>query len=251
MQKKYYEEKNNEKIKRNLIFAEEGVEFDDINTANIGEGVIIKKGCHIGQCVTIEGKTIIGENCYIGQGCIISDSIIADGARIEQNSRLINAEIGEATTVLMSVILESKVGNGTVVGPFSYIRPGSDISDSVKIGDFVEVKNSSIGNGTKISHLTYVGDSDLGENINLGCGVVFVNYDGKNKHRSVIDDGAFIGCNVNLVSPVRVGENAYIAAGTTVTSDVPAGSLSVARAKQENHEGWVEKRGLLKERNKK
>ena len=248
MQKKFYEDKSKEQFDRNIGFAENGVVFEDILTAYIGEKVVIKEGVCIGPCVTINGETTIESGCYIGQGCIITDSTIGKDTRIEQNSRLIKATIGETTTVLMSVITESSIGSGTVVGPFSYVRPGSNINNNVKIGDFVEIKNSNIGDGTKISHLTYVGDSDLGEDINLGCGVVFVNYDGKNKYRSTIEDGAFIGCNVNLVSPVNVGENAYIAAGTTVTTDVPAGSLSVARAKQRNLEGWVKKRGLLKER---
>jgi bifunctional UDP-N-acetylglucosamine pyrophosphorylase/glucosamine-1-phosphate N-acetyltransferase len=142
----------------------------------------------------------------------------------------------------MSVLTECAVGEGSTVGPFAYLRPDADVGKNVKIGDFVEIKNSRIGDGTKVSHLTYVGDSDLGENINLGCGVVFVNYDGREKHRSVVGEGAFIGCNVNIVSPVNVGENAYIAAGTTVTTDVPAGSLSVGRARTKHIPGWVERR---------
>ncbi|MDD4285825.1 MAG: DapH/DapD/GlmU-related protein, partial [Eubacteriales bacterium] len=124
------------------------------------------------------------------------------------------------------------------------------IGDNVKIGDFVEIKNSVIGDGTKVPHLTYVGDADLGQNINLGCGVVFVNYDGSTKHRSTVEDRAFIGCNTNLISPVTVGEKAYVAAGSTLTKDVPAGALAVARARQENVLGWVEKRGLLDKKKK-
>jgi bifunctional UDP-N-acetylglucosamine pyrophosphorylase/glucosamine-1-phosphate N-acetyltransferase len=137
------------------------------------------------------------------------------------------------------------------VGPFAYIRPGSIIGNHCRIGDFVEIKNSSIGDRTKVSHLTYVGDADLGSGINVGCGVVFVNYDGREKHRSVVDDGVFIGCNVNIISPVKVGEGAYIAAGGTVTSDVPSGALHVAREREKYIEGWVERRGLLKDFTKK
>ena len=114
------------------------------------------------------------------------------------------------------------------------------------MGDFVEIKNSKLGDGAKAAHLTYVGDSDVGERVNLGCGVVFVNYDGSRKYRSVVEDGAFIGCNVNLVSPVHVGKDAYIAAGSTITEDVPDGALYVARAKGRTLEGWVEKKGILK-----
>ncbi len=116
------------------------------------------------------------------------------------------------------------------------------MGDGCRVGDFVELKNATIGEGTKISHLTYVGDSDLGRDINLGCGVVFVNYDGKEKHRTTVDDKAFIGCNVNLVSPVHVGREAYIAAGSTVTEDVPGGALAIARQRQTVRPGWVDKR---------
>ncbi|MPN50577.1 Bifunctional protein GlmU [bioreactor metagenome] len=142
------------------------------------------------------------------------------------------------------------MGNNTNIGPFAYLRPGSVIGNDVKVGDFVEVKNSSVGDGTKASHLTYIGDSDVGENVNIGCGVIFVNYDGKEKHRSVVKSGSFVGCNVNLVSPVVVEEGAYVAAGTTVTRNVPKGALCVGRAREKNIEGWVARRGLLDKGNK-
>ena len=143
-----------------------------------------------------------------------------------------------------SVVLESQVGAKSKVGPFAYLRPKSIIGKECKVGDFVEVKNSSFGDGSKASHLTYIGDSDVGRDVNIGCGVVFVNYDGSQKHRSTVGDGAFIGCNTNLVSPVKVEDGAYIAAGSTVTKDVPEDALCVARAKQKNIEGWAAKRGL-------
>jgi bifunctional UDP-N-acetylglucosamine pyrophosphorylase/glucosamine-1-phosphate N-acetyltransferase len=117
----------------------------------------------------------------------------------------------------------------------------------VKIGDFVEVKNSKVGDGTKISHLTYVGDADLGKDINLGCGVVFVNFDGKEKRRSRVEDGAFVGCNANIIAPVRIGRGAYVAAGTTVTADVPAGALAIARSEMAVKEGWAVRRGFADE----
>ena len=216
---------------RNLDFASKGVTFVDISTAYIGDDVLISPGVFIGSCVNLEGKTEIGENCRILQNCRISNSKIGAGAVIEQ-----------------SVILSSSVGENSEIGPFAYLRPGSNIGANVKVGDFVEVKNSSIGDRSKASHLTYIGDADIGENVNLGCGIVFVNYDGKDKHRSTVGNGAFIGCNVNLISPVNVGDGAYIAAGTTVTKDVPGGALSVGRKKEEIIEGWVERRGLLKKR---
>ena len=208
---------------------EAGVDIFDIDNVYIDEDVRIGKGTVIGPCVRVEGSTVIGKNC-----------------KIEQNSRIVNATIGDDVSIDNSVILDSSVGSNTSVGPFAYIRPGSTIGEACKVGDFVEVKNASMGNGSKSAHLTYIGDADIGENVNLGCGVVFVNYDGKNKHRSTVGDGCFIGCNVNLVSPVDVGDGAYIAAGSTVTKDIPKDALSVGRARQKNIENWATQRGLYR-----
>ena len=208
---------------------EKGVTFIDARTAYIDEGVRIGAGTVIYPCVVIEGDVEIGENCVIGQNSRIKDSVIGSG-----------------TSVQSSVVLDSTIGKDTSVGPFAYLRPGSQVGNGCKVGDFVEIKNSKLGDGAKAAHLTYVGDSDVGERVNLGCGVVFVNYDGSRKYRSVVEDGAFIGCNVNLVSPVHVGKDAYVAAGSTITSDVPDGALYVARARGRSLEGWVEKRGILK-----
>lgn len=226
---KEYEKLERQRISRNLDYLEAGVRFIDIRTAYIDEGVTIGAGTVIYPCVVIEGDVTIGENCTIGQNSRIKDSVI-----------------GDDTSIQSSVILESKVGSGTSVGPFAYLRPNSEVGDGCKVGDFVEIKNSKLGDGAKAAHLTYVGDSDVGERVNLGCGVVFVNYDGSRKYRSVVEDGAFIGCNVNLVSPVHIGKDAYIAAGSTITEDVPDGALYVARAKGRTLEGWVEKKGILK-----
>jgi bifunctional UDP-N-acetylglucosamine pyrophosphorylase/glucosamine-1-phosphate N-acetyltransferase len=162
------------------------------------------------------------------------------------NSRISNSKIGDNVEVQSSVILDSKVGGNTTVGPFAYIRPESVIGEKVRIGDFVEIKKSTIGNNTKVSHLTYIGDAEVGESCNFGCGTVVVNYDGKNKHKTKIGNNSFIGCNTNLVSPVEVKDNTYIAAGSTITKEVPEGSLAIARAKQTNIEGWVNKKGLKK-----
>ncbi len=185
----------------------------------IGYDTIIYPGCYL------QKGTRIGRNCTLLPNCRLNKAVVEDDVTIEN-----------------SVLLECHVGKGTTVGPFAYLRPMSNIGQKCRIGDFVEIKNSTIGNETKVSHLTYVGDSDLGQNINLGCGVVFVNYDGKKKHRSIVEDDAFIGCNTNLVSPVHIGKEAYIAAGSTITEDVPDGALFVARAKGVIKEGWVEKR---------
>ena len=137
--------------------------------------------------------------------------------------------------------MEASAGNGCNIGPFAYLRPHTELKDRVKIGDFVEIKNSTIGEGTKIPHLTYIGDSDVGSGCNIACGTITCNYDGFEKTRSTIGDGVFVGCNVNLVSPVTVENGAYIAAGSTITKDIPHDALAVAREKQSNKEGWAER----------
>lgn len=224
-----YEKIERERIERNIAYMENGVKFVDLKMAYIDEGVKIGRGTVIYPCVVLEGDVTIGEDCVIGQ-----------------NSKIVDSQIGDRTNIQSSVILESTVGRDTKVGPFAYLRPNSKIGDECKVGDFVEVKNSSMGDGAKASHLTYIGDSDVGRNVNLGCGVVFVNYDGSKKYRSVVEDGAFVGCNSNLVSPVHVGKGAYVAAGSTITEDVPDGALYVARSRGTVREGWVEKKGILK-----
>ena len=223
-----YKKTEEKRLAVNIAHLERGVKFIDINTAYIDEEAVIGAGTVIYPCVVIEGKSVIGKDCVIGQ-----------------NSKIKDSKIGDGTDIMSSVITESTVGERTHIGPFAYLRPGSKIGNDCKVGDFVEIKNSSFGDGTKASHLAYIGDSDVGAGVNIGCGVVFVNYDGRDKHRSNVGDGAFIGCNTNLVSPVNVEEKAYIAAGSTITQDVPAGALAIARERQRNLEGWVEKRGLL------
>ena len=229
MKLKEMEAQEKQRIKRNLEYTEKGVTIVDPRNTYIDEGVKIGSGTVIYPTAVLEGSVRIGENCIIGPGCHIVDSTI-----------------GNSTSVRNSVILESKVGRNTTVGPFAYLRPNSAIGDGCKVGDFVEVKNSSMGDGAKASHLTYIGDSDVGKNVNLGCGVVFVNYDGSRKYRSVVEDDAFIGCNSNLISPVHIGEGAYVAAGSTITEDVPGGALYVARSRGKTLRDWVEKSGIFK-----
>lgn len=188
---------------------------DDVE---IGMDTIIYPGC------VLEGKTVIGEDCKVGP-----------------NTRLTDMTLAPDVTIQYTVAMESEIGSGTKVGPFAYIRPNSKIGENIKIGDFVEVKNSVIGNGTKVSHLTYIGDSDVGERINFGCGTVTVNYDGHKKFRTTIEDDVFIGCNANLVAPVTLKKGSYVAAGSTITKDVPEKSLAVARNRQTNIEGWTKK----------
>ena len=225
------EKKEATRLAINLKHMHAGVFFVDWKAAYIDQEVVIGKGSFIEPGVMLLGKTVIGENCVIGHNSKIKDSTIEDGADIQS-----------------SEIIESRVGRRSKIGPFAYLRPGSDIGEDAKIGDFVEVKNSTVGNGSKASHLTYIGDADVGEGVNLGCGVVFVNYDGTNKYRSTVGDGAFIGCNTNLISPVTVGKAAYVAAGTTITKDVPEGSLCIGRVRDTCIEGWVERSGLLKKK---
>lgn len=210
---------------------ENGVTIIDPNTTYIGIDVEIGQDTIIYPGNVLEGNTVIGKNCVL-----------------YPNSRINNSVIGESVDIQSSVILESKIGNQTTVGPFAYIRPESIIGNNVRVGDFVEIKKSTIGNNTKVSHLTYVGDAEVGEGCNFGCGTVTVNYDGKNKNKTIIGNNSFIGCNTNLISPVTVEDNTYIAAGSTITNNVKSGELAVARAKQRNIEGWVDKKGLIKKK---
>jgi len=199
-----------------------GVRFIDPHNAYIGPDVTVGEGTVILPGTILRGKTVIGRGCEIGPNTMIRDCVIGDGV-------VVNA----------SQLNESTVDDGATVGPFAYIRPNTHVGRKVRVGDFVELKNSTIGEGTKISHLTYVGDTDAGAHINFGCGTVTVNYDGLRKFRTVIGDHAFIGCNTNLVAPVTVGEGAYTAAGSTVTDDVPPDALAIARARQVDKEGWA------------
>ncbi len=211
------------RINTNLML--EGVTIIDPDNTFICNDAVIGIDTVIYPGTVIEGKTVIGKNVYIGPNC-----------------RLINASIGDDSDVNISTILESSVGSRTHVGPYAYIRPGCNIGSGCKVGDFVELKKAQIGDGTKLSHLTYVGDAEVGCNVNFGCGTVVVNYDGKNKYKTVIKDNAFIGCNSNLVSPVTVNEGAYIAAGSTITDEVPENTLAIARARQVIKENWQDRR---------
>ncbi len=202
-----------------------GVHFTDTNGVSIGPDVEIAAGATILPGTMLYGKTKIGARAVIGP-----------------NSMLWDTEIGEETHFNSSQSHDSTVGNNTTIGPFVQLRPDSHIGNKVKIGDFVEIKNATIGDGTSVAHLTYVGDSTVGKCCNFGCGVVIVNYDGEIKNRCEIGDFCFIGCNTNLVAPVKIGDGAYTAAATTVTEDVPAGALAIGRSRQTNIEGWAAKK---------
>ena len=213
-----YLKKNSEIVMKHL---QEGVVILDPSSTYIDEDVEIGAETVILPNTHLKGNTKIGSGCEIGPNSIITNMEICDNVKI-----------------LASVCTDSLIKSGTTVGPFAYIRPNSNIGEKVKIGDFVEIKNSTIDEGTKVSHLTYIGDSDVGKNINFGCGTITVNYDGANKFRTVIEDGAFIGCNTNLVSPVKVGKNAFVAAGSTITEDVEPDSLAIARSRQTIKKDW-------------
>ncbi len=201
----------------------DGVTLIDPAAVYIEQDVEIGRDTVIYPGTILQGKVIIGEHCVIGP-----------------DTQLTNVRCGNGNRLNRVYAHDCTMGDDNEIGPFVHLRPDTKLANGVKIGNFVEVKNSNVGNGTKLPHLIYCGDSDLGENVNFGCGTVTVNFDGKEKHRCQVDDHAFIGCNTNLVAPVHIGERAFTAAGSTVTKDVPAKALAVARAKQKNIEDWVD-----------
>lgn len=183
--------------------------------------------------ILIEETVRVAPGATILPGCILrGNTTIAAGSVIGPSSVLTDAVIGKNCTVKNTYISESTLEENVSIGPFSQVRPGCHIAAGCKIGDFVEVKNSHIGQKTAIAHLTYVGDTDCGSGVNFGCGVAIANFNGKEKFRTTIGDGAFLGCNTNLVAPVTIGAGAYTAAGATVTRDVPEDAMLIARAEQ-------------------
>ncbi|HLG27667.1 MAG TPA: bifunctional UDP-N-acetylglucosamine diphosphorylase/glucosamine-1-phosphate N-acetyltransferase GlmU [Paenisporosarcina sp.] len=209
---------------------------------------IIEKHMRNGVTIINPANTYISADAIIGSDTVLQPGVMIEGASevgedclIGPNSQIINSKIGRRTTVHSSVVTESVIGEDTAVGPFAHIRPNSEIGNEAKIGNFVEIKKTKLGNQSKVSHLSYIGDAEVGERVNIGCGTITVNYDGKNKFLTTIEDDSFVGCNSNLVAPVKIGQGAYVAAGSTITKDVPAQSLSIARARQENKEGYAQK----------
>ncbi|WP_054695166.1 bifunctional UDP-N-acetylglucosamine diphosphorylase/glucosamine-1-phosphate N-acetyltransferase GlmU [Syntrophomonas palmitatica] len=194
-----------------------GVTIMDPETTYIDQDVIIGSDTLILPSTIIEGRTRIGSGCEIGPFTHINDS-----------------QLGNRVTVENSRIKEARVGDGCTIGPFAYLRPQAELADGVKVGDFVEIKKSYIGAGSKIPHLSYVGDATLGKGVNVGAGTITCNYDGKNKHQTILEDGVFIGSNTNLVAPVTIGENSVTGAGSTISRNVPANTLAVERAEQKH-----------------
>jgi bifunctional UDP-N-acetylglucosamine pyrophosphorylase/glucosamine-1-phosphate N-acetyltransferase len=187
----------------------------------------IDAGVRIGADTVLEPGTILSGGCVIGRRCRIGPWV-----------KMTDSMLGDDTVITQTAMLESQAGSRCVIGPYSYLRPGTVLSDDVKIGDFVELKNTKVAGRAKIPHLSYVGDSAVGERVNVGAGTITCNYDGKNKHATVFEDDSFIGSNSNFVAPVRVGKGAYVGAGSTITKDVPPGALAVARGKQRTVEHW-------------
>lgn len=205
-----------------------------------GVGIIDPKSTYIEYGATIERDVMIYPGTRIDR-----KSVIKEGAEI-YSSTIKNSTIGEDVLIRSSEIEDSTIGRGTTVGPYAHLRPNSHVGENCKIGNFVEVKNSNVGDGSKMSHLAYIGDADVGSGVNIGCGVVFVNYDGRDKFRAKVGDNAFIGSNANLVAPIEVEDYGYVAAGSTITKKVLKGQLSLERAPQKNIDGWVERKGFIK-----
>ena len=205
-----------------LHWMDEGVTFIDPDSCTLSEG------CHFGRDVVIEPQTHLRGRCRIGDNC-----------RLGPGSLLENASLGNGVSVVHSVVREAQVGNDVAIGPFAHLRPAADIGDSCRIGNFVEVKKSRLGAGSKVNHLSYIGDASLGANVNVGAGTITANYDGVNKHRTVIGDNSKTGANSVLVAPVTLGDQVTIGAGSTITKNVPDHALAISRAKQMNREGWA------------
>ncbi len=200
-----------------------GVTLLDPSTTFIDDGVAIGSGTIIHPGVTLEGRTSIGTGCRIRSWVRITDSILGNGVVVNDSC----------------VILESHVDGECRVGPFAHLRPGSHMKSGSHVGNFVELKKTVLGDGSKAGHLAYLGDATIGAGVNIGAGTITCNYDGAKKHPTTIGDGAFIGSDSQLVAPVSVGAGAYVAAGSSITEDVPPGALGIARGRQRNVEGWV------------
>lgn len=212
-----------------------------------GVTVVDPKATYVDRMVEVGKDTILYPNCNL-QGT----TKIGERCTIEPNSKILDSEIGNEVTIRSnSVITESKIEEGASIGPFAHLRPLSEVKSKAKIGNFVEVKKSVIGKGSKANHLSYIGDSILGEEVNIGAGTITCNYDGFEKHQTIIGNRVFVGSNVELVAPVKVGDRSSIGAGTTVTKDVPEGALAISRVKQKNIKGWSKKIALRHQENRK
>ncbi|MDD6133353.1 MAG: bifunctional UDP-N-acetylglucosamine diphosphorylase/glucosamine-1-phosphate N-acetyltransferase GlmU [Selenomonadaceae bacterium] len=211
--------------RKNEELMAEGVTLMDPDTTYVDADVKVGRDTVIYPMTWLEGNTVIGEECEIGPSI-----------------RFQNVKAGNHVTGQFTYAHDCELEDGVILGQFTHIRPDTHLAEGVKIGNFVEVKNSTVGKGSKLPHLSYIGDTDMGAGCNMGCGTITVNYDGKTKFRTKIGNDAFIGCNSNLVAPVEVEDGAYVGAGSTITKTVPSNTLAIARARQKNIEGWVDKR---------
>ncbi|MCX7781592.1 MAG: bifunctional UDP-N-acetylglucosamine diphosphorylase/glucosamine-1-phosphate N-acetyltransferase GlmU [Negativicutes bacterium] len=212
------------RLRKLRALMENGVTIMDPASTFIDEAVTIAPDTIIYPFTWIEGRSAIGTGSVIGP-----------------NTRIENTVIGDNAAVSFTYAHDCRIGSGVTVGPYVHLRPGTVLENGVKVGNFVEIKNTNVGENSKIPHLSYIGDTDMGARVNIGSGTITVNYDGVYKHRTIIEDDAFIGCNTNLVAPVKIGAGAYVGAGSTITKDVPPDALGVARARQANIEGWAKK----------
>jgi len=203
-------------------FMQQGLGLKDPARFDCRGNLSFGQDCEIDVNVVIEGKVTLGDNTTIAPNCVIKNTTIGSNVSILPNS----------------VIEDAVIGDGASIGPFARIRPEANIGENAKIGNFVEVKKSTIGKGSKVSHLSYVGDTTMGENVNIGAGVITCNYDGANKHQTIIGDGAFIGSDTQLIAPITIGKNTTIGAGSTITKDVPDSQLSLSRSKQTTLKNW-------------
>lgn len=187
------------------------------------------------EAAYIEKSVVIGKDVIIYPNVFLrGNTIIADNVTLRENTTIENSKVGEYTCIQSSTIFDSEIGKNVTMGPFAYLRPNSKVGNNCRVGDFIEIKNSSLDDGTKASHFAYIGDAQVGKKVNISCGVVFANYDGVNKFKTIVEDNVFIGSNANLVAPVKIGEGSFIAAGSTITDDVPPNTLAIARERQVN-----------------
>ncbi len=211
-----------ERKAKNEALIQAGVIMMDPNAVYVDAQVQVGQGTVLLPGTILRGSTVVGEGCTIGPNVMLTDTTVEDGV-------IINT----------AQVEESVIRTGCEIGPYTHIRPHCDVGEGSKIGAFVQLKNCNLGKGTKMAHLTYVGDADVGERVNFGCGTVTCNYDGNAKHRTTIGSDCFVGCNTNLVAPVTLADGVYTAAGSTVTHDVEADALVIARARQQVKPGWA------------
>jgi bifunctional UDP-N-acetylglucosamine pyrophosphorylase/glucosamine-1-phosphate N-acetyltransferase len=222
------------RARKNRAVQLEGVSLEDPDATYIDEDVTIGPDTVIGPGVRLEGRTSIGGRC-----------------RIHAGARLTNATLGDDVTILdATIIIDSSVASGASIGPFAHLRPNCEIREHARVGNFVELKKTTLGRRSKANHLSYLGDATIGEDVNVGAGTITCNYDGINKNKTILEDGVFIGSDTQLIAPVRVGKGAYVAAGSSITEDVPADALAIARGRQQNKAGWSATRRAERKKDK-